>query len=444
MSALAGPRKAAHLAFFAPAFLLPYTTPGLALTAALFLIPLNAWGLPRLLPVLFPPHRGGGGRLEAVHYPMALAACLLAAALRPSSPPGFRWYLVPAAAWYALAVLDGLLGPAHALFAQAGRLPWNPHKTWTGWAVGSVTAALPAVALWRAFVSPAEWWLPALACAVLGLVESVWFRVDDNFTVPFAAMLGMVLVPSTLAPSDFWLRLAADGPWLLLPLGGGILALAGRKLTAGGAVCGGLCSVLLITAQPGLFAFVALLFGLGVGATRFRLATKQRRGLAQGDHGRRGAAEVFGSIGMATWMTTGFFAGAGAVWPARAWLVCAAPLVAKTMDTVSSEIGKALGGPTIQLWPPRRCAPGTAGGVSPAGIFAGLIAAGICAALILPLHWGHAPQWWTLLAIAFIANAVESVYGSWVRRRGWEDGVHANLLLTLTAAALAYLTFFVL
>ena len=66
---------------------------------------------------------------------------------------------------------------------------------------------------------------------------------------------------------------------------------------------GGLLALLLMLAEPWLFLFLAGFFALGNAATRAGFARKQARGIAEARGGRRGAAEVFGAMGMAAWMT---------------------------------------------------------------------------------------------------------------------------------------------
>ena len=120
-------------------------------------------------------------------------------------------------------------------------------------------------------------------------------------------------------------------------------------------------------------------------------------------------------------------------------LVIIAPLIAKTMDTVSSEIGKAVGGKTISLRNFKLVPPGTEGAVSLAGTLAGIAAAALLAALILPLHWGGLMEVAALVGIAILANLFESYWGSWAEPRGMSDGPHTNFLMTLVAATLAWL-----
>jgi uncharacterized protein (TIGR00297 family) len=115
----------------------------------------------------------------------------------------------------------------------------------------------------------------------------------------------------------------------------------------------------------------------------------------------------------------------------------AAALVAGASDTASSEIGKAVGGVTVTLVPPRRAAPGTPGAVSVAGTLAGIVAAfglaGLAAALGLVAWTAVAPV--ALAAIA--ASLAESVIGGALEPRGLIGSHTLNAVNTTTAALVA-------
>jgi uncharacterized protein (TIGR00297 family) len=214
-------------------------------------------------------------------------------------------------------------------------------------------------------------------------------------------------------------------------------------LTAGGAILGALMAFLLMAADPWLFAFLGGFFALGNLATRFGFAHKHAKGIAEARGGRRGAAEVFGAMGIAAWMTPLAHA-AKASAPGSlhaALLVAVAPLVAKTMDTVSSEIGKAVGGSTLSLKTFRKVPPGSEGGVSLAGTLAGMAAAAGLAAGVVPLGWGSWASVGALSGIALAANVFESYWGEYAARRGLDQGPHTNILMTLVAAVLAWILF---
>jgi uncharacterized protein (TIGR00297 family) len=455
-------RKAAHAAAFWPALLLPWLSPLQALGVTFALLLMNLFVLPRAAPGLYRAEADGMGALEIILYPAALCACVAATGFPPGGRPG--WYLPLGAAWFALAVVDAAIGLCCRAFPRGPALPWNPRKPVTGVLLGAALAALPAWALarWAAPASGAWLGFGILFLAAAG-AETLWFGVADNVLIPFT-----VCVLAPLAPNPLWppaaggvMGLAAwgagtaggfpapgPGAWagvLLLagvPAAFGLLSFAARLLTAGGAAAGALMAFLLMRAEPWLFAFLAAFFVLGNLATRFGFARKQARGIAEARGGRRGAAEVFGAMGAAAWMTPLVHlarARGGDVAPTL--LVAAAPLAAKAFDTVSSEIGKAVGGTTISLRSFRRVPPGSGGGVSLAGTLAGLAAAALMAAGIVPLGWGSWGAAAALIGIALAANVFESYWGEYAARRGLDQGPHANILMTLAAAVLAWLAF---
>jgi uncharacterized protein (TIGR00297 family) len=446
-------RKAAHAAAFWPSLLLPWLSPLQALGVTFALLLMNLFVLPRAAPGLYRAEADGMGALEIILYPAALCAAVAATGYPPGGKPG--WYLPLAAAWFALACVDSAIGLCCRLFPAGPALPWNPRKPVTGVLLGAALAALPAFALARwaslplAGSSGAGFWI--LFCAAV-VAETTWFGVADNVIIPFTVCVLIPLLPNPLWPvaagagaspfaagPDAWPGIAII---IAVPAAFGILTWAARLLTAGGAWAGALMAFQLMRAEPRLFLFLAGFFALGNAATRFGFARKQARGIAEARGGRRGAAEVFGAMGLAAWMTPLVHlarARGGDVTPAL--LVVVAPLVAKAFDTVSSEIGKAVGGATLSLRHFRAVPPGSEGGVSWAGSITGLAAAALLAAVIVPLGWGSWGAAAILVAIAFIANVFEAYWGEYAARRGLAQGPHTNVLMTLLAAVLAWLAF---
>ncbi len=447
-------RKAAHAAAFWPALLLPWLSPlqALGVTAALLLM--NLFVLPRAAPGLYRAEADGMGALEIILYPAALCACVAAAGYPPGGKPA--WYLPLGAAWFALACVDSAIGLCCRAFPGGPCLPWNRRKPVAGVLLGCALAALPAMALAHWAIHPQG----AGAWAGIGIVflaaaaaETMWFGVADNVIVPFTVCVLLPLVPNPLwlggegwakgawAGSAFWPGTTGNAWIAAIPAAFGLSAWAARLLTPGGALAGALMAFLLMRAEAWLFAFLAGFFALGNLATRFGFARKRALGIAEARGGKRGAAEVFGAMGMAAWMTplVHLARADGDVTPAL--LVAVAPLAAKAFDTVSSEIGKAVGGTTISLRRFRVVPPGSEGGVSLAGTLAGMGAAVLMAAGVVPLGWGSWGEAGILAAIALIANVFESYWGEYAAGRGLNQGPHANVLMTLLAAVLAWLAF---
>jgi len=200
---------------------------------------------------------------------------------------------------------------------------------------------------------------------------------------------------------------------------------------------------------PGLALFV-----LAFAATRFRRGQKERTGLAESRSGRR-ASQVAANMGAAAIaaIAVPFFASPQFIWDAytfnpRAFhhhrsfaTILFAPLVAAlaeaAADTVSSEIGQAVGGSPWLVSSLRRVPAGTDGAISIAGTISGLIAAAFVALAAVPtlsLDWRQAAMAW-LAAIAGLF--ADTVLGATLERRGWLNNDSVNFLSTAFAAVIA-------
>lgn len=201
-----------------------------------------------------------------------------------------------------------------------------------------------------------------------------------------------------------------------------------RAATAPAAAIGALICLLLSTPAAAASTFpispalwpLLLLFLLTFSATRFKRRTKQASGLAEPRHGRR-ASQIIANLGGAGLCAAlGFYPGV------------LAALAEATADTVSSEVGQALGGPTRLLTTLRPVAPGTDGGISLRGTIAGIAAA----LLIILAGSPPLPSWRPAGAIA--ASAVfgllfDSLLGATAERRGWLGNDLVNATSTLAA-----------
>lgn len=468
-------RKAAHMAAFAPALLLPLLSPFHAFLMAGGLFLLNVLVLPRLAPRLYRNESPGHGALEVVLYPVALMAIMVAYGFPENPRDEVRaadlfggettpWYPAPMAAWFCLAFVDAWIGIGCRLLRFGPALPWNPRKPVAGFLAGTAAACLIAWAgvkilafaelfpplaafAWFGADLSSAWVLTGLL-VVCALVETAWFGITDNLTVPFTFCVLLPLFPSPLLPGG-----GVPQVTLLLvaaPAAFGILANAFGMLTLAGALLGTLMAFFLVAAEPWLFAFMGGFFVLANGATRFGREAKEARHVAEERGGKRSAAQVFGAMGAAAWLTPlvhltehSYRTGTGDDASVHAaLLVCVAPFLAKTMDTVSSEMGKAIGGFTVSIRTFRPVKPGAEGGVSLAGTSWGLAAATVLALPVLFLGWGGPKEVGILVGATLAANLFESYWGDWAEPRGLEDGPHTNFLMTLMAALLAWVFLF--
>ena len=226
-----------------------------------------------------------------------------------------------------------------------------------------------------------------------------------------------------------------------------------RSATTGGAVCGALACFcltwwsrdgehpLLKSALPPL----AALFVLTLLATRTGRKQKLLRGLAERSGGRD-AAQVLANLGVAAVIVTpvGAYLGAaaGLTLPVGAPILFAASLAAlaeATADTVSSEVGQALGTRTYMLTTFRRVHRGTDGGISIVGTGAGVLAA-LVVALIggWSMHLPARAQALSWLA-ALIGFLFDSLLGATAERRGWIGNDVVNLASTAASSVIVLL-----
>jgi uncharacterized protein (TIGR00297 family) len=185
----------------------------------------------------------------------------------------------------------------------------------------------------------------------------------------------------------------------------------------------GLLVCLILARVPGsrfgAIPAVIVLFGLTFAATRVGRARKERRGLAEPRSGRR-ASQIVANLGVAALCAAaGWYGG------------CIAALAESAADTVSSEVGQALGGRTWLLTTFRYVPAGKDGGVSVAGTTAGVAAAGL-------VVWagGRTDLFWLLWAAACAGLIFDSLLGATVEERGWVGNDLVNFGSTLFAALL--------
>lgn len=173
---------------------------------------------------------------------------------------------------------------------------------------------------------------------------------------------------------------------------------------------------------PAIPALIAL-FVLTFGATRYGRAKKEARGVAEARSGRR-ASQIVANLGVAALC-------AMAGWSDG----CIAALAESAADTVSSEIGQAVGGPVWLITTFRRVPAGQDGGMSVAGTVAGVVAAGLVVATGA-LHHALWPDKAMVVAAACAGLFFDSFLGATVEKWGWLGNDLVNFSATLFAAAL--------
>jgi uncharacterized protein (TIGR00297 family) len=183
----------------------------------------------------------------------------------------------------------------------------------------------------------------------------------------------------------------------------------------------------LPVSRPAVPALIAL-FVLTFASTRFGRKKKERRGVAEARSGRR-ASQIVANLGVAALCALiGWYDG------------CIAGLAEATADTVSSEIGQALGGATWMLTTFRRVPSGKDGGISVVGTVAGVVGGGVVVAAG-SLHHALWPNKVLVFVAACAGLFFDSFLGATVERRGWLGNDFVNFSSTLFAAAVPYVWF---
>jgi uncharacterized protein (TIGR00297 family) len=209
-----------------------------------------------------------------------------------------------------------------------------------------------------------------------------------------------------------------------------------RGVTTSGAIAGAVvCFLLCASAGFGAFAALVTVFLLAWITTRFGYSQKQRLGIAEKRDGRK-ASQVLANLGIAAICGSLYwFENSNRVW----LLALAAALSEAAADTVSSELGQAIGAEPrlITTWKP--VAQGTDGGVTLQGTLAGISAAAIVSLVCVSartISW----RWFGIsVAAATVGMLADSFLGAWFEQRRILNNDGVNFLSTAVAATLAFL-----
>ena len=209
-----------------------------------------------------------------------------------------------------------------------------------------------------------------------------------------------------------------------------------RGVTTGGAVAGAaVCFALLWVAGLAGFAGLLTVLVLTWVATRFGYGPKQQLGTAEARTGRTGL-QVLANLGTSAGCAILY----ATLWPDRRLLVAmAAALAEAAADTVSSELGQAVGGAPRIITNWKRVEPGTDGAVTLAGTMDGATAA-VAVALVFALSRMLSWRLFTVCAGAGFAGMIfDSLLGATLERRHWMGNNAVNFASTTVAAVMAFL-----
>ena len=220
----------------------------------------------------------------------------------------------------------------------------------------------------------------------------------------------------------------------------GVLAFLGwrlRTVTGAGALAGFAVGAAVVWSLGGPGYLVLLLyFALGALATRVGWTRKRALGIAEARGGARGPGQVVANGGppVLFCVLAGLFP---VSWGAPAAAAFVGSLATAAADTVSSEVGKSLGGTVRRLPGLSRAPAGTPGGVSFGGSAAGLIASFVICGVaaggeLIP------PAWLLPVAAAgFLAALLEGLLSP-LETRGTLDNDGVNFVSVLAGGLLAF------
>ena len=429
-------RKALHVGFGLFAFALKWIPWWAAAIVAAIAVLGNWLALHRIVGTRVARHERGYDA-GIVLYPFAVMLLILI----------FRNHIAYAGiVWAILAFGDGM-ATVTAGIARIAPLPWNRSKSWGGFA-GFVTFASAAAIT-------VGWWLGdpdivaieiAVVAAAIG--ESLDLHIDDNITVPFAASVALII--AGIHPVVPFGTMPHTMVWLIV---NGVLALVGyfaKSVNVSGAIGGwALGAILIFGAGWPMYVALLVFFIIGTAATKLGYKRKADQGLAQEGGGRRGFSHAFSNVGVAAICSIAVSRLARTDdFPLAlvAYIMGIASLATAAADTTASEIGQLIGRRAFLPLTLKRVPVGTEGAISIEGTLAGAIGGALVAIFSIAAFNTMAPdltfglETIALIALcAFLGSYIESVAGSWNRKRidPIPNGV-LNFLNTVTGALLMY------
>lgn len=426
-------RKVVHIGFGAFAFTLGLLSTWQAAAVALSALVFNTFVLPHVGGRRIA-RTGRGTDLGIVLYPLAVLVLILSFHDRPA---------LAAVCWIILAFGDGMATLAGQTIRTAS-LPWNPEKSWGGFAAFLLSAFPVALLGWWVVAGepPDVRILVILAVTVVAAAvsESLRLRLDDNIVVPVVSGLTIAL----LATFEHLPAVRLDSTvsaWLVV---NAVLAVVGhlaRSVSISGMIAGfALGSILILFAGWQLYVVLLIFFVVGSGVTKLGYRRKEAMGLAQEEGGRRGFSHAFSNVGVASILALAI--AGSSLDPAALWLAAIASLATAAADTTASEIGQLFGRRTFLPLSFRPVPVGTEGAISLEGTLAGAAVAvgiGVAAVWLVPFEVSPARVAGTIAGAAIAGSYLESIVGSWNRQR--PDRVPngaLNFFNTLVGAVLAF------
>jgi uncharacterized protein (TIGR00297 family) len=209
-----------------------------------------------------------------------------------------------------------------------------------------------------------------------------------------------------------------------------------RGVSTSGAAAGALITIALyVSGGWPAFAALALVFVLSSAATQIGRQRKVQLGVAERSSGRTGS-QVLANLSLAAMSAL-----LAVLLPQHHFfqLASLAALGEAASDTVSSEIGEAFGKRAWLITTLKEVEVGTDGGVSPAGLLAGFVAAIAVPALALSMEQTSGRESMLIGFAAFVGMLFDSFLGATLERRGGLTNNAVNFISTGLSALLVIL-----
>ena len=191
----------------------------------------------------------------------------------------------------------------------------------------------------------------------------------------------------------------------------------------------------------GWFAVLIAFFGIGGFASKYRYDEKRRRGVAEGNDGARGSANVVSNSAVALAAVLGYAASDAGLLTASADLFAfafAGAVATALSDTLSSEIGGVFDRPRL-ITTLEPVEPGTDGAITWQGELAGLTGAIVVAAITAALLPAVGATGFAVIVLAGVSGmTVDSLLGATIEGETVGNQT-VNFLATLAGATVAAL-----
>ncbi|MHB9285442.1 DUF92 domain-containing protein [Halobacteriales archaeon Cl-PHB] len=272
--------------------------------------------------------------------------------------------------------------------------------------------------------------LAASGALLAALLREVLFRQDDPLVMVAVALLLWLFASLPLEISTTRIAVALGVTVVL-----GYVSYALETASLPGMLTGVFLGLLtIVLGDYGWFAMLIAFFGIGGLSSKFRYDEKLARGIAQENEGARGTGNVLANSLVALLAVLAWAASPDVGLPRELFFYAFAGAVAAALsDTLSSELGGLYDNPRL-ITSFEVVEPGTDGAITWQGQVAGIVGAGLIAAIAYAVFGSVGPLGAGVVVLSgFVGMTVDSLLGATI-----EGGVlgnqGVNFLATLGAA----------